>query len=41
MENNLVIRINHFYTIVSNLYTIINTKKGIFINSFKNGYEVK
>ena len=44
MVNNLFIIINKFYIIVSNLYVIINkliTKKNIFVNNFKSGYEVK
>ena len=44
MINNLFIIINQLYVVVSNLYIIINklfTKKIIFDDSFKNGYEVK
>ena len=44
LVTNLFTIINHFYVVVSNLYNIINklfTKKCVFINSFKNKYEVK
>ena len=41
---NKLYTIIRFYIIVNNLYPMANKffkKKGIFVNSFKNGYEVK